>query len=384
MSNILYENGGIKFTILERGGFYHLDFYKLDGTRVRRSTKKSVSKENLKYIKKTLIPDIVIALGQKPTSDAKKEPTLDEFAKLHWELADGKIKKLTILREQQHYALHIYPAFGERLLSSITPLEVEIWQNAKMKEINPKTKKLYKVGTILKFRSILFGIFTHGVNVELIEKNPMDKVASPKSLKYLPKEQLKEDINPFTDKEMEQMLGSANGYMHNFIRLMRFTGIRPGEMVALEWSDCDFEKRTLSISKNRQRGKDGKPKTESSNRVVDLIEPAIEALKAQFELTHDKEKIFVNSSKKPFYAHDIVAHNLQLILKNAGVEERPLYNLRHTFASQMITKGVNILWVSRMLGHKDVAITLQVYAKFIIEDDDRRLKNIEVIEKMIK
>ena len=65
------------------------------------------------------------------------------------------------------------------------------------------------------------------------------------------------------------------------------------------------------------------------------------------------------------------------------MKARPLYNLKHTFASQLISKGVDIVWVSKMLGHKDVSITLKVYTKYIQEDDDIRLKKIAEIDKII-
>ena len=54
-----------------------------------------------------------------------------------------------------------------------------------------------------------------------------------------------------------------------------------------------------------------------------------------------------------------------------------MYNIRHTFASQLISKGADIVWVSKMLGHKDVSITLRIYTKFIEENDEVRLKKIE-------
>lgn len=57
-----------------------------------------------------------------------------------------------------------------------------------------------------------------------------------------------------------------------------------------------------------------------------------------------------------------------------GIKERRIYNLRHTFASIMITQGQNILLVSKMLGHKDVSITLKIYTKYIKESDDDRIK----------
>ncbi len=80
---------------------------------------------------------------------------------------------------------------------------------------------------------------------------------------------------------------------------------------------------------------------------------------------------------KQFYSHDIIGINFKKILQKSGVEVRKLYNLRHTFASQMISKGADIVWVSKMLGHKDVSITLKIYTKFIQEDDDMRFKKIE-------
>ena len=62
--------------------------------------------------------------------------------------------------------------------------------------------------------------------------------------------------------------------------------------------------------------------------------------------------------------------DMEEIIKQSGVKERPLYNLRHTFASQMISRGADIVWVSNMLGHKNVSITLSTYTKFIKEDDE--------------
>ena len=87
----------------------------------------------------------------------------------------------------------------------------------------------------------------------------------------------------------------------------------------------------------------------------------------------------LNSSKKPFYSHDITGVNFQRILEKTGIKARVLYNLRHTFASQLISKGSDIVWVSKMLGHKDVSITLKVYTEFIEEDDKKRFKKIEKI-----
>ncbi len=70
-------------------------------------------------------------------------------------------------------------------------------------------------------------------------------------------------------------------------------------------------------------------------------------------------------------------------MKKSKIKERPIYNLRHTFASQLISKGADITWVSKMLGHKDITITLKVYTKFIKEDDEVRIRKIAQMDKFM-
>ena len=142
--------------------------------------------------------------------------------------------------------------------------------------------------------------------------------------------------------------------------------------------------KIIKIYKTRMRDKEGDTKTLASTREVDLLPQAEEALNDQKLITGEESYIFVNSSKNPFYSHDIIGVNFQRILKKINIKARPLYNIRHTMASQLISKGVDIVWVSKMLGHEDVSITLKIYTHFIEEDDEKRLKKIaEIGTKMV-
>jgi len=60
-------------------------------------------------------------------------------------------------------------------------------------------------------------------------------------------------------------------------------------------------------------------------------------------ITGEEGYIFVNSSKNPFYSHDIIGVNFQKLLTKCGVKARVLYNLRHIFTLQLISKGANIV-----------------------------------------
>lgn len=82
---------------------------------------------------------------------------------------------------------------------------------------------------------------------------------------------------------------------------------------------------------------------------------------------------------KDIFSHDTLAASFKRLFARNKIKERVLYNLRHTFASQMISQGVDIVWASKTLGHKDVSITLSTYTKFIKEDEATRFQKFEKI-----
>jgi len=124
-------------------------------------------------------------------------------------------------------------------------------------------------------------------------------------------------------------------------------------------------------------------KTVSSIRTVDILPNAEKALKLQAIITNNYSNVFINSSFNPFFSPYVININLKKILLKANVKLRKLYNLRHTFASQMISKGIDITWVSNMLGHKNISITLKTYTKFIKEEKEERLNKLEEISKKL-
>ena len=397
--SIKYFYGDIKFTIRDQDGHWHLDYY-YKTKRVRGSTKEKSTQNGLEIVKKQIIPDIVFGLGEsvvqveKKMND-KKEQTLAEFASDYFalRLKDNKVREHVHYKEVAHYNNHIAPVFGYFKLYAIGVEELEKWQanlkSLKNKELEPSTKK--------RIRSVFFGILEKAKKYKRISENPLlyvetVKKGKPKIQKDKNKKIIRDgNIYPFTETELVLIIESTSGYMKNFIQFMVATGMRPGEIVALKWSDIDFNRKKIDVFRTRLRSKipktiqDGDTKTDASYRYIDMLALAEEALLKQKKLTAEYEYIFISYFKRPFYTHDVIGVNFHKILKTSGVKDRPLYNLRHTFASQMISRGVDILWVSKTLGHKDASITLKTYAKFIEEDDDKRFKNIaEIDKKMVK
>lgn len=402
---INYENGGIKFTILVKNKYYHLDFYRpatgafenktAKERRVRRAAKKkvgttlvklSVNKENLAYLKTVIIPDIVMVLGKEPTiRNDEKEYTFDQYAQKFFEIEKQRISKESHRNQKRYYYKHIYPYFSKRLIGTISHADLKDWQHIKMTQTSSFRKKKYSRGTVQLWRSIINKILNAAVDDELLEKNHFTKVPTPKSLKYVEEEQKEKEVTPFTQQELKKIISYPykNKQVKNFILVLYGIGIRPGEAIALEPSDVDWDREVIHITKTRQEGKDGTPKTKASIREINLYANAFNSLKEQLKLTNGKEKIFTNKQGKALRNHQNFSYALKIALNSLGIEGN-LYTLRHTFASTHVSlPKADLLLVSSEMGHEDLSTTLKKYAKFIKNDDETRLSKKRVTDREI-
>lgn len=127
-------------------------------------------------------------------------------------------------------------------------------------------------------------------------------------------------------------------------------------------------------------------KTKSSKRKVDLSDGLLETLRnLQRRMTEDALKkagpsevpkwVFANRDGGFLIMGSVKRRSYKNVLKTAKMRHTKFHNLRHTFASQLLSKGANILYVSQQLGHADASITLRVYAKWIPTEGQRQAMN---------
>lgn len=284
-------------------------------------------------------------------------------------------------KNEMHFNNHIKPYFSKHILKDIQPLELEQWQL--------KLLKKYKPTTVVKYRSIMYSIFDKALQNNLIKFNPLTRVKPPLTVKkkiLTLTEKEDENLNPFTIKEIRKILSNTDGNLYYVIFFMFLTGIRPGELISLTWNDIDYDKKRIAVEKTTVHGKVGNVKTQSSVRYIDMLPQLETIIKELHNITGNYDNLFISSFKKPFYSHDILNKRFKELLEKINIKERSLYNLRHTFASHMISNiqnGIDILWVSKMLGHKDLSITLQIYAKYIKEDDETRFSKLDKIGEIV-
>ncbi len=205
----------------------------------------------------------------------------------------------------------------------------------------------------------------------LIEENPLDKIIIKK---ILDRKYAKSDykVEPFSRQEIKAILDTATGQLKNFIQFALFSGLRPSESIALNWSDIDWETESLNITHTivYQREKD-ETKTEASRRTVKLLAPAVEALENQKKFTFSKQgKIFNDPlTSKPWLGSGQIRERWEPLLRKAKVRYRNPYQTRHTYASTMLSNGEDIMWVVAQMGHVDMQMVMRTYAKWIPDNN---------------
>lgn len=134
-----------------------------------------------------------------------------------------------------------------------------------------------------------------------------------------------------------------------------------------------LKNNTISISRAKRQGIESKPKTDASIRTIDIIDALIPYIKNHIRYKIDSSEYLLNSFfKKPYSDSVAMSRYWKLLLKRINITYRNPYQMRHTFASMMISNGEDILWVSKMLGHTTSAMTLNKYARYIENKDKKR------------
>jgi integrase len=235
--------------------------------------------------------------------------------------------------------------------------------------------------TIKKQKLLLNQVFEHAMLTDVIQRNPVQGVQMP------PMTHNTKVVFPYEKDEQEKLAAAFTEEKNGRPRfrygwgcvLILGTGLRAGEALALEWGDIDEERRTLKVTKNMVRV-DGKntvqctTKTDSGRRTIPLNSRALEAiqhLKAQ--QVAGCPCVFATQTGKHLSYRNLLA-TMEKACDTAGVEHRGLHALRHSFASNLYARGVEVKIISKLLGHASVEITYNRYIHFFEGEIDDTLR----------
>jgi integrase len=323
----------------------------IDGVYKRYSIKKEATKMNIAWIKKNHRQELLRIHKSKETP--KVSTDFIKYAMQNFELKASMRRENTTNDYKAIFKSKIAPYFKNYDIKDITRNDLMVWQNNIAKSgISGKT--------INNIRSVFNTILEEARKDEIIEKNYFTLVDRIKIIKPT--------IEPFSLDEVKLILSLATeSQQKNFIQLAFFTGMRSGELLGLRWEDINFVSNTISIKRAILEGKVTPPKTPASIRTIDMLPLALDAILKQKSKTYLRMGfVFLNQFGNHFYDNSTFRRGFwKNLLTLAQLNQRDLYQTRHTFASIMISAGEDITWVSYMLGHTEISTTLNKYTRFI-------------------
>lgn len=307
----------------------------------RKSTKRgfATKREAEEWLRNFLIT-------QKADFDMKFE----DFWKIYCADMETRLREHTMRTKKYIVELKILPYFGNKRVNDITAADIRQWQN-----------ELIKMGyspTYLKtINNQLSAIFNYAVRYYDLKSNPCAKAGSMGKSKA-------EEMDFWTGEEFRKFIDSVMNKRLSYMAFMilYWTGMRLGELLALNPKDVDLEKITISITKSYQRlGKKDvitPPKTSKSKRVITIPEFLAADIKDYMDSLYDLQEDDRLFPITKYY----LEHEMQRGIKESGVKRIRVHDLRHSHASMLIELGFSPLEIANRLGHEKVETTLNTYA----------------------
>ena len=353
--------------------------------------------------------------------------TLKEFTD-RWfeEYAAQKLQPGTIEKYKAEMDDKVLPVLGHLKLSELRPHNLNGFFVSMTKDGTRKDGKKggYSKGSIAKTRNVLSSILRTATEWEIIDRNPLDKVRptaedTAEKLKFFTPEQAATFLDyiekPYTvktkghkridDTGREYTVGNYESkkeipeQIRVLFILAIYGGLRKGELLALEWSDIDFDNDTVTVLKavsvvaGEQITK--APKTKNSRRVVSIphfLAQRLKALKSarikyRWELGdywQGAEWVFIqDNGKQMSYSTPYSAFQDTIDRYNAGkpvadhLPAIPFHGLRHTSATLLIAGKQDVRTVSSRLGHAQASTTMNIYAHALQETDRKAATALE-------
>lgn len=271
------------------------------------------------------------------------------------EYAQNKLSKKTIQCYNQYLETYISPFFNSYKLADIGAYELTRFFNTLTHLSN---------NSIKRYKALLSVIFNTAVKWDYLEYNPMNKVDLPKGKET--------NVKPsfLNEKEVALLLEKLNNVDIKYqviVLLALKCGLRRSEILGLSWNNIDFENNTISIEKSLSYTKyDGTfisdTKNNSSKRTIYIAQDVLEKIN---QLPKKDDLLF------GLLNPDAVTRWFARFLKNNNLKKIRFHDLRHTHATLLIAKNINIKTVSARLGHSQVSTTLNIYTHSLSEEDKK-------------
>ena len=263
----------------------------------------------------------------------------------------------------------VVPGLGKVILTDVSPVMVQRWQDrlADRPDAPGATQAAYA-------HRVLRAALNDAVRLGMLPANPAQRAR--------PAQRSRRKREGYTLQQAEALFAAAPPRWAPLFRFLFFSGLRPGEALALRWSDVDRDAGIIHVRRNRVSvgGSvvEDTPKTEAGLRTFKLAASGSDALTTQWALQaqdrlaagtfwQDADWVFATRLGAPLERGNVSRAYRDARLQAGLPETLPMYSLRHGTASVLLGSGVPLGVAAKMMGHGQVAVFADTYAKLVIE-----------------
>ena len=309
---------------------------------------------------------------KKELSQNLRELYLEYIAAKKGEVRDTTLEKIEIA-----FRIHILPELGKVKLDQLTPAVLQRWKNS-LNQTDLAVRSKNNAFTMLQ------ACLNYAVKMDILEKNPLDKLDKFRDPYEIPKSG---DLHFYTPEQFLSYIQAARTLVKTpahhglflFFMIAYYTGARKGEINALKWTDLEGNlihiRRSVNVKGKTPR--ETPPKNKSSFRTIQIPDPLAAAI--------NEHRIYQQSfpgfsdSWRVCGGPDLLADtSLDKFNRDsaalAGLPRIRIHDFRHSHASLLANNGINIQEVARRLGHSNVTETWRTYAHLYPQEEERALK----------
>jgi integrase len=311
--------------IYVKGGNYYIDYY-VDGRRKRENAGKSrklaeaiLAKRKIQVIEGKFLD---IEKKEKIFFKDMAEMFLENYAKVNkksWNRDELSIKNLNGF-------------FADKYIYEINNFHIDEYKKKRLESgdtVATINRELSCFKTILR-KAVEWGKLSPPLpNIRLFRENNQ-------RVRYL------------EEQEAETLIDAASEPLKSIMFIALHTGMRRGEILNLKWNDVDVKERSITIWNTKNREK----------RVVPMNSIVCNVFSSR-KKSPDSEFVFTRQNGQYRITDDYITHMFQKLVEETGIKNFRFHDLRHTFASWLAMRGVDLKTVQELLGHKDFRMTLR-------------------------
>jgi integrase len=310
--------------------------------------------------------------------------TVTQHLRAWLDLAPGLSPK-TAERYRQLAEQQIIPHLGGLALQKLKPAHIQNWHGELLKA-GGKAARPLSARTVSHAHRVLHKALQLAVDAETLYRNVAGRIPPPKVEA--------EELEILTPEEISDLLAKLDGHaLYPIAAMSLATGMRRGELLALRWGELNLSGATLTVKRSLEETKAGlrfkSPKTKHGHRTISLPPSLVGVLRAhrryQLELrialgqgrSGPTDLVFTSPEGNPM-SPDNLSRDWRRVTASRKLPRVRFHALRHTHASALIASGLDVLTISRRLGHASPAVTLTIYGHLFRNRDREAADVIEV------